>query len=33
MPSLTAAPDGPETLPLVSARAAPIVSRSPIEDL
>jgi len=33
IPSLAAAPDGPDTLPLVSARAAPIVFRSPIEVL
>ena len=31
---LAAAPDGPDTLPLVSARAAPIISRSsPAERL
>ena len=33
MPSLTAAPDGPATRPLVSAKAAPIISRSSNADL
>ena len=33
MPSLAAAPEGPETRPLVSAKAAPTLSRSSIENL
>jgi hypothetical protein len=33
MPSLAAAPKGPETRPLVSVSAAQIISRSSIEDL
>ena len=33
MPSLAAAPDGPETRPLVSAKAASIISRSSVADL
>src|SRR5271169_3910027 len=33
IPSLAAAPDGPDTRPLVSARAAPIILRSSIADL
>src|ERR1700675_245555 len=33
IPNLAAAPEGPDTRPLVSAKAAPIISRSSIADL
>src|SRR5208337_2913956 len=33
IPSLAAAPEGPDTRPRVSARAAPMISRSSLADL